>query len=278
MKKIFQISAWLLAVSFGLSSCYSDKKIIYLQGADTVYAVPQEIQQAFELKIQKDDQLAISVSSKDRELIEPFNNTTLIGGGVNSSYGSNTANVQSGVSYFTVDRNGCIAFPVFGDMKVQGMTTREVSDMIQKLLCEGDDKHEPAILDAIVSTKIMSFKVTILGDVKAPGTQTFTSGERLTLLEALGRAGDLNNTAKREHVLVVREENGKRVTYDINLRDQASVFDSEAYYLQQNDVVYVQPNKSVRVKGSAGYTWLSISSTLVGIIVSVVTLIIALAK
>lgn len=266
-----------LLTAIAATSCMSDKEIVYLQGADQVYAMPKEIVQAFELKIQPDDQLAISVASKDRELIEPFNNNTLIGGGNTSNYGSNTTNVQSGVSYFRVDRQGEIQFPIFGPLKVAGRTTREVSEMVQKLLREGDGQQGAFIRDAIVNTKIMSFKVTILGDVRAPGTQTFT-GERLTVLEAIGRAGDLNNSAKRDHVQVVREEDGKRVVYDIDLRDQASIFESDAYYLQQNDVVYVKPNKSVRVKGSTSYTLLSVSSTLVSMVVSIVSLIIAINR
>ncbi|MBQ7496122.1 MAG: polysaccharide biosynthesis/export family protein [Bacteroidaceae bacterium] len=260
-----------------MTGCMSDKEIVYLQGADQVYAMPREIQQAFDLKIQPDDQLAISVASKDRELIEPFNNNTLIGGGNTTGYGSNTANVQSGVSYFRVDRQGEIQFPIFGTLKVAGMSTRELSEHIQKLLREGDGQQGSYIRDAVVNTKIMSFKVTILGDVRTPGTQTFT-GERLTVLEAIGRAGDLNSSAKRDHVQVVREEDGKRVVYDIDLRDQASIFESKAYYLQQNDVVYVKPNKSVRVKGSTSYTLLSVSATLVSMVVSIVSLIIAINR
>ena len=129
----------------------------------------------------------------------------------------------------------------------------------------------------MVNTRVMSFKVTVMGDVKNPGTQTY-QGERLTILEALGKAGDLTNSAHRDNVLVIREENGKRVTYEVNLLDHESVFESPAYYMQQNDVIYVQPNKSQRVKGSTSYTWLSVGSTVVGMVVSVVSLIVALRR
>ncbi len=253
------------------SSCLSDKNIVYLQGASEQYAAPREIEQAFELIIQPDDQLAISISSKNRELIEPFNTNTLIGGGAVGNYGSQ-ANVQSGVSYFQVDRDGIIDFPIFGPIKAGGKTCKALSEEIQRRLI-----NENYIKDAVVNTKIMSFKVTVLGDVKAPGVQKF-EGERLTVLEAIGKSGDLNNSAKREAVLVIREEGGKRVTYSINLLDTRSVFESPAYYLQQNDVVYVQPNKSVRVKGSTSYTLLSVSSTLVSMVVSIVSLIISLNR
>lgn len=269
-----------LMTTLVFTGCISDKHIIYLQGADTVYGVPQEIAQAFELKIQSDDQLAISVTSKDHELIAPFNNNTLIGSGGgdrSAGYSSSTANTQSGVSYFTVDRNGEISFPIFGQLKVAGKTTREVSQMIQDMLRNGTKEYAASIKDAIITTKIMSFKVTVLGDVKNPGVQTFT-GERLTLLEAIGRAGDLNSSGKRAPVLIVREENGQRQTFEVDLRDQASVFQSPAYYLQQNDVVYVSPNKSVRVKGSTAYTLLGVSSTLVSMIISITSLVYTLSR
>lgn len=272
MKRILKIQLLCLFAVQMFTSCVSDKKMIYLQGATQTYALPKEIGKAFELSVQPDDQLAISVSSKDQELIQRFNNNTLIGGGNNGMTGTNTVNVTSGVSYFHVDMAGNIEFPIFGTIHVGGMKTGEISAMIQTRM-----KDEGYINDAVVNTKVMSFKVTVMGDVKTPGTQTY-QGERLTVLEALGKAGDLNNSARREHILVIREEDGKRTAYDLNLLDQESVFNSPAYYLQQNDVVYVQPNKSQRVKGSTSYTWLSVGSTVVGMVVSVVSLIVALKR
>ena len=254
------------------TSCISNRKMIYLQGAAQAYAEPQDIQEYLDLRVQTDDQLAISVASKDAELLARFNNNTLIGGGNNSQTGTNTVNVSSGVSYFRVNKDGNIEFPIFGTLHVGGMTTDEISSMIQKRMI-----GEGYINDAIVNTKIMSFKVTVMGDVKNPGTQTY-QGERLTILEALGKAGDLNNSAYRDNVLVIREENGKRKTYEVNLLDNQDVFNSPAYYLQQNDVIYVQPNKSQRVKGSTSYTWLTVGSTVVGMVVSIVSLVVALKK
>lgn len=272
MKVLFRNILYGVCFLTIFSSCVSDKKMIYLQGASEAYAVPKEIEANFELKVEPDDQLAISIASKDQELLQRFNNNTLIGGGNNPMVGTNTVNVQSGVAYFQVDKEGNIEFPVFGTINVGGLTTREISSNIQKRF-----KDEGYGNDAVVNTKIMSFKVTVMGDVMNPGTQTY-QGERLTILEALGKAGDLNNSARRDHILVVREEGGKRVTYELNLLDQQSVFNSPAYYLQQNDVVYVQPNKSQRVKGSTSYTWLTVGSTVVGMVVSVVSLIVALKK
>ena len=268
------ISVYLACVlCLGMTtSCISNKKMIYLQGATQQYALPQEIMDYTELQVQPDDQLAISVASKDVELLARFNNNTLIGGGNNSQTGTNSVNVSSGVSYFRVNKDGNIEFPIFGTIHVGGMTTGEISAMIQKRMID-----EGYINDAVVNTKIRSFKVTVMGDVKNPGTQTY-QGERLTILEALGKAGDLTNSAYRNNVLVIREENGQRKAYEVNLLDDQAVFNSPAYDLQQNDVIYVQPNKSQRVKGSTSYTWLSVGSTVVGMVVSIVSLIVALKR
>ena len=120
--------------------------MIYLQGATQSYAIPQEITDNFELQVQADDQLAISVASKDVELITRFNNNTLIGGGNNSQTGTNTVNVSSGVSYFQVNKDGNIEFPIFGTLHVGGMTTGEISKMIQRRMID-----EGYINDAVVN-------------------------------------------------------------------------------------------------------------------------------
>ena len=189
MKALFRDIIYVFCLMTILSSCVSDRKMIYLQSASEAYAVPKALEANCELKVEPDDQLAISITSRDAELLQRFNNNTLIGGGNNPMIGTNTVNVQSGVSYFQVDKDGNIAFPIFGTINVGGLTTREISSVIQKRI-----KDEGYINDAVVNTKIMSFKVTVMGDVLNPGTQTY-QGERLTILEALGKAGDLNNSA-----------------------------------------------------------------------------------
>ena len=274
-RNILSVVVFAVVVALSTTSCLSEKKITYLHGADTLYAVPQQIQQAFELEIQPDDELAVAVTSKDMELIQRFNNNTLIGSGTGGSANSSTAasaNTTSRVAYFLVDKNGNIEFPIFGTINTSGKTCKQLAKELQERFI-----NENYINDAVVNVKVMSFKVTVLGDVKNPGTQTF-QGERLTLLEAIGKAGDLNNTAHRNHVLVVREIGESRVAYEVDLRDPKTVFDSPAYYLQQNDIVYVKPNKSVRVKGSTGYTLLSVGATALSMLVSVVSLVIALKK
>lgn len=262
-------SVLLFFILLTCASCVSQKKMIYLQGADYLQDNPQQIKENFELKIQSDDQLAISISSKDRELIEPFNNNTLIGSGsgMNSQYNS-----QAGVSYFQVDKDGNIEFPIFGTLKASGLTRTELAKELENRLIS-----QNYIKDPLVSIKIMSFKVTVLGEVKAPGVQNVT-GERLTLLEALGMAGDLLPSARRENIMVIREEDGKRKSYMVDLTSSYDVLNSPCYYLQQNDVVYVEPNSAIRVKGSGTMSTVTSTAGMISMLASLVSIIIALSR
>ena len=251
---------FIISVALICSSCVSQKKMIYLQGADYLKNSPQKIEQNYELKIQSDDQLAISISSKDKELIEPFNNNTLIGSG--NSVNASQSNVQAGVTYFQVDESGSIDFPILGKIKAEGLTRNELAKLLT---------------DTVVSVKIMSFKVTVLGEVKNPGVQKIT-GERLTLLEAIGMAGDLLPSGKRKNIMVVREEEDMRKTYMVDLTSGYDVLNSPCYYLQQNDVVYVEPNSAIRVKGSATMTTLTSTASLVSVLASLISIIIAISR
>ena len=267
MKKvIFFLS--LMATMF-MTSCVNNKEMIYLQGADSLYAKSVAINKNFQLLIQSDDQLAITISSRDKALLDQYNNSILVGSGNNPNSASQSM-TTSGVCYFYVYQDGTIDFPIIGKIKAAGLTPEQLSNQIQSRLQED-------VKDVQVSTKIMSFKITVLGDVANPGTQSYT-GQRLTLLEALGRAGDLNNSAIRTNVLILREENGKRTTYKVDLTNPQSVFNSPAYYMQQNDLVIVEGNKSVKVKGSTSYTYLTVTGTLVSMVASVISLIIALTN
>ena len=232
-----------------------------------IESLPQETLnqlQDYQLRIQPDDQLAISINSRDQELIAPFNSYMMIGTGggqsMTQSYGATSA-TTSGIAYFPVNKQGVIHFPILGDLPVQGLTHDEVSAMIENRLREGNYVKDPS-----VKVKIMSFKVTVLGEVKTPGVQSLTN-ERLTILEALGKAGDLLPSGQRENILVMREENGQRSNYRIDLTDARAVLESPAFYLQQNDVVYVQPNKVRQGQSTINdnsfrsvATWLSVAS------------------
>ena len=263
----FPLLASLLLIMVLGSSCGSNKSMIYLQGADELYKNGADLENNYTLNIQPDDQLAIYISSQDEELMKPFTNLKMIG-----QQTGMTNSASSNYTYFVVSKDGYIDFPIFGRVKAAGLTVNKLSEQLQnRMISEG------LIKDAKVTTKIMSFKVTVLGDVKNPGTQSY-AGERLTLLEAIGRAGDLNSSAIRKKVLVIREEDGKRQTFKVDLTQPESVFNSPAYYMHQNDIIYVESNKSVKVKGSSGYLYLGLTGTLLGLGTSIASLIIALTK
>lgn len=271
MKRTFHLLSvsWkvMLLVMVCFTSCIPQKKIVYLQGAEEMSENPMKIAQDYELTIQPDDQLAISISSKNKELIEPFNTKLLVG---TTSVGMSSSN--NDLAYFSVDKEGYIEFPILGKQKVKGLTRGQLAQLIQSQLIAGD-----YIKDAEVDVKIMSFKVTVLGEVGGPGVQTF-SGERLTILEALANAGDLKPSAKRENVMVVREENGKRKTYYVDLTSNKSVMESPVYYLQQNDLVYVEPNKSLGLAGSSSIQTINTFGGMISMILSLATVIITVVK
>ncbi len=243
----------------GLVSCTPSKKMIYLQGADELANDPQTIVQNYELKITPDDQLLITVSSKDGELLELFANSEVLGS-------SGSTSIQESVG-LRVDKEGKIEVPVLGEMQVAGLTRGELAKAIEAKLVEGD-----YIKDPTVTVQIRNFKVTVMGEVNSPGVQTVT-GDRLTILEALTMAGDLAPSGKRDNILVVREEGDRRVSYVVDLTSSEKVLTSPCYYLKQNDVIYVQPNKSIGVKGSATMSFISASGSILSVIASVLSIV-----
>ena len=244
-----------MAVFF--TACTSTKKIIYLQ--DVVPLKQQEIEQKYEVIIHGDDLLAIMVNSRDPELALPFNMPM-----VSYQLGSNTGGQQRVLGYL-VDTNGNIDFPILGEIHVEGLTRMQLTELIKNKLIEGD-----LIKDPIVTVQFLNFKISVMGEVGRPGSFTI-SGDRITLLEALSMAGDLTIFGRRDRVGVIRENNGKRTILFHDLRS-ADIFNSPCYYLQQNDIVYVEPNKaksgqsSINQNNSIG-VWVSVISLLTTIAV-----------
>ena len=244
-----------MAVFF--TACTSTKNIIYLQ--DVVPLKQQEIEQKYEVIIHGDDLLAIMVNSRDPELALPFNMPM-----VSYQLGSNTGGQQRVLGYL-VDTNGNIDFPILGEIHVEGLTRMQLTELIKNKLIEGD-----LIKDPIVTVQFLNFKISVMGEVGRPGSFTI-SGDRITLLEALSMAGDLTIYGRRDRVGVIRENNGKRTILFHDLRS-ADIFNSPCYYLQQNDIVYVEPNKaksgqsSINQNNSIG-VWVSVISLLTTIAV-----------
>lgn len=251
--------ALMFMVLVGLVSCVPTKKMIYLQGADELENNPQTIAQNYELRIEPDDQLLITVSSKDGELLDIFANSQTLGS-------SGSTSIQEAIG-LRVDKQGKIDVPILGKMQAAGLTRGELAENIKTKLIEGE-----YIKDPVVTVQIKGFKVSIMGEVNSPGVQTM-SGDRVTILEALSMAGDLTPSGKRDNILVIREEGDQRVSYVVDLTSSEKVLESPCYYLKQNDVIYVQPNKAIGVRGSATMTFISASSSILSLIASVLSIV-----
>lgn len=216
---------------FALVACSTSKEISYFQDlrpgeSELMLAVPMEI------KIQPKDKLSILVNSQDLRLTNLFNLPIVSQQvGQDSSLGTNW-----GLSGYTVDSKGDIDFPVLGKLHVQDMTREEVAVYIKKELQSHD-----LIKDPVVTVEFMNLSVNVMGEVNRPGRYNIDK-DHLTILDALSQAGDLTIYGKREKVLVLRNENGKQRVYGINLCSADHLYSSPVYYLQQNDVVYVEPN------------------------------------
>lgn len=255
--KIKYVAYLVVCVAVFFTACTSTKKIIYLQ--DVVPLKQQEIEQKYEVIIHSDDLLAIMVNSRDPELALPFNMPMI-------TYQLGSANNgQQRVLGYLVDTNGNIDFPILGQIHAEGLTRMQLTELIKNRLIEGD-----LIKDPIVTVQFLNFKISVMGEVGRPGSFTI-SGDRITLLEALSMAGDLTIYGRRDRVGVIRENNGKRTILFHDLRS-AEIFNSPCYYLQQNDIVYVEPNKaksgqsSINQNNSIG-VWVSVISLLTTIAV-----------
>ena len=228
--QIGKLAKWmLLSWVILFSACNSTKEVVYLQ--DVVPLKQQDIERKYEVFIHEDDLLSIMVNSKDPELALPFNMPL-----VTYQIGSESAGQQRVLGYL-VDTNGDIDFPILGKIHVAGLSRLELRDLIKKKLISGD-----YIKDPVVTVQFLNYKVSVMGEVARPGSFTIT-GDRIILLEALSMAGDLTIYGRRDRVAVIREENGKRTILFHDLRS-SDIFTSPCYYLQQNDIVYVEPNKA----------------------------------
>lgn len=237
-----------------LVSCGSVKDVAYLQGKDLLKKM--EVSDTVSLKIQKDDLLDINVSCPDPEILRPFQryNNNNNGGYSGGNYGNGNS-----LGYL-VEVDGTINFPLLGQLKVAGLTRREVVGLIQERL-----EKEGFVKDPIVTVRFLNFRISMLGEVNRPGTYAITS-ERITLFEALSLAGDLTIHGRRNRVAVIRETDGVRTIlyHDLRSRD---IFQSPDFYLKQNDMVYVEPNHvkaeaSVQNQFTSVGTWMSLISFL----------------
>ena len=251
----------LLAVVFLLGSC-ATPKVAYF--TDMKPGTTEQVVNPLEIRVRPEDKISILVNSKDPLLVDLFNLPVISRQiGVASDVSSN-----QGMLGYTINKDGNIDFPVLGQVHVAGMTREEIASYIKKELISKNLVNDP-----VVTVEFLNLTVSVLGEVAKPG-RFYIDKDRLTLLDALSMAGDLTIDGKRDNVLVQRDENGKKTLYRVNLNSGSDLYTSPVYYLQQNDIVYVEPSamkaRQATVNGnnvrSASF-WMSLASLLTTIAV-----------
>lgn len=220
MFKKFGILIFLLAL---ISSCASRKEVVYFQDTTDFETLVND--NSFVSKFKRDDLVSIHISSLNPEASAPFN----------LFRGASEGGIRPEQVDYLVDRNGEIDFPVIGKLKIDGLSPDELRSLLREKLSD-------YLKDPIINIRLRNFTVTVLGEVNRPGTYE-VNGEQITVLEALGLAGDLTIRGVRDNVLVIRDFDGTKVYTRIDLTTK-NVTKSPVYYLTQNDVIYVEPNKS----------------------------------
>lgn len=264
LRKTF-LGCAIMAALMGVTSCSSYKSALYMQEAEQFNENPKS--QLYDFRIMPKDELVIVVSTTDPEASAPF--VRRIGQSKelnNSTYGAQDANLLG----YLVDNNGCIDFPVLGMVKVSGMTTRECEAHFRELL----KPYLKEVPNVTVNTS--NYKFSVLGEVNYPGTYS-SENEKMTVFEALALAGDMTLFSVRDNVQLMREDaTGKRQIYTLDLT-KADIANSPYFYIQQNDVIYVKPTKA-KVRSNTFNTNASMWITILSLVTSVSTLVIALSK
>lgn len=258
MKKIL-FSLALIVSAMLFSGCTLTKHLTYFQNIDSVNLAQGEMRP--EIRIKPNDELTINVTSVTPEAAAPFNFNAS-----SSSMGSGSSNITT----YIVDKDGMINFPVLGKIKVQGKTRPEVEDYITELV----QPYFSAKEQPVVKVRISNFKVTVIGAI---GTNVLTvQNERMSIIEAIARSGDLNIYGKRPNILLIREDaKGEKTTARFNIND-ANILNSPYYFLEQNDIIYVEPHKmQARSADVNSYTfWAPLTS----MVFSLATMVIAITK
>lgn len=256
----------LLTLSLLLCSCASQKRIWYLQNAQPF--TPQQIAENGQIRIKPLDRLTVVVNSKDPELAVPFNSWTsyssLSGTMSASATGANSLQIR------TVGEDGSLDMPIIGRIDCRGLTRAELSQAIAEKISAAGYINDPS-----VNVEFADMKIAILGEVAHPGYFDVTR-DRISIFDALSMAGDLTIYGVRTDVAVQRENNGMREIYYLDLTD-TEVFNSPAFYLQQNDVIYVKPNKYKSQAGEISQNR-NFYLSLVGTTISVATLVITITN
>lgn len=259
------------------SSCSTPQNIAYFQDVNSGTVL--QPQQQLDIRVRPEDKLSIMVNTQDPALSALFNlvqvqNRLNSSTSAATSIGSAAGSGSSRVSFYTVDSNGDIMFPVLGKLHIGGMRREQVATYITEELVSRD-----LVKDPVVTVEFGNTGISVIGEVASPGRYEFNK-DRVTIIDALAMAGDLTQNGQRENVMVLRElDNGNQQAYRIDLTDATQLASSPVFYLQQNDVIYVEPNdkkkRETTPNGNTPYTpsfWVSMGSFAVTIATLVITL------
>lgn len=257
LNSFIKFSFFILSISLVFTSCVSKKKLLYLQDIEQIVDNPANTN--YNISISPNDLLTINISAINPEAVAPFNQP-LIG---RPSLNSDAQGVQQLQTYL-VSVDGTIEFPLVGTIELSGLTRTEATLKMKELVSK-------YVKGAIVNIRILNFKVSVLGEVQRPGTYTIND-ERITILEALGYAGDMTIFGDRKNVKIIREVNGVKSYGELDFTS-ADIIESPFYYLQQNDVIIISPNKA-QIQSSSFNRNTSVFISIAGIIISVISVLI----
>lgn len=263
MKHLIKTSSILIAIIIALSACTASKKIPYFKDAGNESIASTGIP---EPKIYKNDQITILVNTPTPEASTSFNMMI-----TPSQFSGQSLSMTQNIPIYIVNSEGYIDFPILGKIYVNGKTRKETEEIIKQSIYPKYIKEEP-----IVNIRFVNFNISVLGEVNKPGSFNITN-EKVTILEALAKAGDMTIYGQRENILLIREdENGKKETVRLNLQD-IDLLNSQYYYLKQNDVLYVQTNKT-KSRSSAVSSVESLTVSITSTLISLTSLLVTIYK
>lgn len=266
MKKFIYSALVALTMVLMLGSCGSTKNVAYFQNADSISLAASKM--LYEAKIMPKDELTITVITTDPKAAMPFNLAVSNAIGTSGQLSSSQGSLQG----YLVDNNGNIEFPVVGTLHVGGLTKKQAEDLVKSKI----DPYLSVSEKPIVTVRMASYHVSVIGEVTKPGIISVPQ-EKMSVLEALAQAGDLTIYGKRDNVLLIRQDaEGEKHTYRLNLND-ANIINSPFYYLQQNDIIYVEPNK-VKAQNSAIGSSTTLWFSAVGTLISIASLIVNILR
>lgn len=259
------IKVLILGLILMLGACNAQRNVLYIQNMESGTEI--ELPENYLIRIKPQDQITVVVTCKNPELAMPFNTAT--------SYGSltgniaSTVNTESSLQVLTVNQEGCITMPILGEVHCEGLTREELSTKIEKII-----RERGYIEDPHVNVRFAELTISVVGEVNRPGRYDIKR-DKLSIFEALALAGDMTIYGSREDVAVVRERDGKSIITKLDLRSD-DIFTSPCYYLEQNDVIIVSPNKYRAATSEINQNrsfWISLASTAISLATLLITVI-----